>query len=74
MASCVGPQVQDDPTQTHEYRYQHRGYSKYADIVRLFGWEAYTGAYHQLNKDFEAGEPELQQSTHRPCARPCEGG
>ena len=43
----------DDPNQ--EYQYQHRGYAKYADIARLFGWDAYTGAYHQENLDFEAG-------------------
>lgn len=38
-----------------QYQYQHRGYAKYADIARLFGWEAYTRAYYTENANFEAG-------------------
>ena len=30
---------------THQMRYQPRGWVKYADIVRLFGWAAFTGFY-----------------------------
>ena len=32
----------------NEFRYQHRGYGKYADIVRLFGWATFTGYYHKV--------------------------
>jgi len=39
----------------NEMRYQHRGYAKYADITRLFGWEAYTGTGFLENKEFDQG-------------------
>ena len=45
-------------TELDEFRYQHRGYAKYADIVRLFGWGAWTGYYSQRNKDHNNGVTE----------------
>jgi hypothetical protein len=42
-------------TPLDEYRYQHRGYAKYADVVRLFGWEAYTAVGYAENDAFERG-------------------
>ena len=38
-----------------EFSYQPRGYAKYADIVRLFGWEALEKFYKQLNDDYDSG-------------------
>lgn len=46
-------------TEMDEFRYQHRGYAKYADIARLFGWEAVRGFYYQDNLDYEADNPSL---------------
>ena len=34
-----------------QFAYQHRGFGKYADITRLFGWESVTSYYHQKNLD-----------------------
>ena len=38
-----------------EFQYQHRGYAKYADIARLFGWDALRDFYRQQNLDIEGG-------------------
>ncbi len=38
-----------------EFSYQHRGYAKYADIVRLFGWEAIENYYALVNENYENG-------------------
>ena len=38
-----------------EFAYQPRGYAKYADIVRLFGWEALQQFFYNLNVDYENG-------------------
>ena len=45
----AGNPMDSSRTERDEYRYQARGYAKYADIVRLFGWEAYTSAYYNEN-------------------------
>ncbi len=42
-------------TTKDEFRYQARGYAKYADIARLFGWNAVTGFYAKQNLDYIAG-------------------
>ena len=46
-------------TQTGQFRqefsYQTRGYAKYADIVRIFGWEALENFYKQLSDDYDSG-------------------
>lgn len=34
-------------TPADEFRYQTRGFAKYSDIVRLFGWECFTAFYNQ---------------------------
>ena len=36
-----------------EFRYQHRGYAKYADITRLFGWEPWTTFYYNEQQAME---------------------
>ena len=38
-----------------EFAYQPRGYAKYADIVRLFGWEAIEKFFYSINVDYENG-------------------
>ncbi|WP_430934656.1 M60 family peptidase N-terminal accessory domain-containing protein [Saccharicrinis sp. 156] len=38
-----------------EGAYQHRGYGKYAEIVRLFGWEALEDFYSSVSQDAENG-------------------
>jgi hypothetical protein len=39
-------------TEKDEVRYQPRGYAHYADIVRLFGWEAYLAFLRQEHVDW----------------------
>ena len=50
-----GHEMDRSNTEHDQMRYQHRGYAKYADIVRLFGWEAFNSFYHQENLDYNAG-------------------
>lgn len=38
-----------------EGAYQHRGYAKYAEIVRLFGWEVLEDFYTTVSEDAENG-------------------
>jgi hypothetical protein len=45
-------------SENNQFRYQERGYAKYADIASLFGWEAYEEAFLQENVDYEAGVAE----------------
>jgi len=40
---------------TNEFRYQERGYVKYADIARLYGWDAFTNFYLAQNEEYMAG-------------------
>jgi hypothetical protein len=48
-----GNQMNTESNELNEMRYQTRGYSKYADIVRLFGWETFTGMYHKESLYYE---------------------
>jgi hypothetical protein len=51
----AGNEMDHSHTELDEFRYQHRGYAKYADIARLFGWGAWTGYYSQRNADHNNG-------------------
>ena len=44
-------------TTKDEFRYQERGYAKYADIARLFGWKVLTDFYAKENLDYNARTP-----------------
>ena len=50
-----GNPMDNSNTTLDEFRYQQRGYAKYGDIARLFGWEALKKFFKQENLDFEAG-------------------
>ena len=50
-----GTEMDRSNTIRNQIRYQNRGFGKYADITRLFGWEAFTSYYHQKNLDVNAG-------------------
>lgn len=39
----------------NEVRYQHRGYGKYVEIAKLFGWEALGDFWHSVNLDYLEG-------------------
>ncbi|MHC4116459.1 MAG: M60 family peptidase N-terminal accessory domain-containing protein, partial [Planctomycetota bacterium] len=39
----------------NEVRYQHRGYGKYVEIVKLFGWKALEDFWHSVNLDYLKG-------------------
>merc|ERR1719266_1402115 len=42
-----GKDMDHSNTERDEFRYQHRGYAKYADIVRLYGWDTLINFYRQ---------------------------
>ncbi len=52
-----GAEMNYSGTEYDEFRYQHRGYAKYADIARLFGWNVLKNFYYQENLDLIAGTP-----------------
>ena len=39
----------------NEVRYQHRGYGKYVEIAKLFGWKALEDFWHSVNLDYLKG-------------------
>ena len=39
----------------NEVRYQHRGYGKYVEIVKLFGWKPLEDFWHSVNLDYLKG-------------------
>jgi hypothetical protein len=51
-----GNEMDYSNTITDEFRYQHRGYAKYADIARLFGWEVISNFYYQEHLDYMVAE------------------
>jgi len=50
-----GKPMDKSNTTLDEFRYQARGYAKYADIARLFGWQALKNFFYQENLDYNAG-------------------
>ncbi|MAD99248.1 MAG: hypothetical protein CMK53_01300 [Proteobacteria bacterium] len=51
-----GNPMDNSNTTLDEFRYQARGYAKYADIARLFGWQALKKFFYQENIDYNAGK------------------
>jgi hypothetical protein len=39
----------------NEVRYQQRGYGKYIEIARLFGWDALNDFWYSVNQDYNKG-------------------
>lgn len=52
-----GREMDHSNTTKDEFRYQQRGYAKYADIYRIFGWDALRDFYHQENLDYMNDAP-----------------
>jgi hypothetical protein len=50
----TGREMDYSNSQYNEFRYQHRGYAKYADIARTFGWGALKAFNRQDNLDVMA--------------------
>jgi len=50
-----GNEMDYSNTERDEFRYQQRGYAKYADITRLFGWKPLRKFFRQENLDIRAG-------------------
>lgn len=46
-----GNEMDHSNTIFDEFRYQQRGYAKYADMARLYGWELLSGFHRQENLD-----------------------
>jgi len=42
-------------SQRNEVRYQHRGYAKYVEVAKLFGWKALEDFWHSVNLDYLKG-------------------
>jgi hypothetical protein len=57
-----GNPMDNSNTTLDEFRYQARGYAKYDDIARLFGWQALKNFFDQENLDFNAGTPTCFES------------
>ncbi len=38
-----------------EFKYQHRGFGKYVEIVKLFGWKALENFWKSVNEDYMKG-------------------
>jgi hypothetical protein len=52
-----GAEMDRSVTTKDEFRYQKRGYAKYADIARLYGWKVLTDFYALENLDYNAKTP-----------------
>ncbi|MCH9680612.1 MAG: hypothetical protein K0V04_04190, partial [Deltaproteobacteria bacterium] len=50
-----GQEMNHSNTTLDEIRYQARGYAKYADVARLFGWDAFTGFFRLEHLDYQPG-------------------
>jgi len=57
----MGKEMDHSNTEYDEMRYQKRGYAKYADFVRLFGWEKFKDFNDQVQSDFMAGSTGLEE-------------
>ena len=53
----AGKQMDYSNTEYDEFRYQHRGYAKYPDMARLFGWQVISNMFRQENLDAMSGSP-----------------
>lgn len=51
-----GREMDRSHTELDEFRYQHRGYGKYADIVRLYGWGTFSGYHENEQLSFNAAK------------------
>ncbi len=52
-----GAEMNRSNTTKDEFRYQARGYAKYADIAALFGWKTLTDFYYQEHLDYISPKP-----------------
>jgi len=50
------------PMVGEETKYQYRGYAKYVDVARLFGWEVIEEYYKSINIDYENSVSPLNTS------------
>ncbi|GMI38455.1 hypothetical protein TeGR_g13725, partial [Tetraparma gracilis] len=55
---AAGSEMDHSNTPLDEFRYQQRGYSKYVDVARLYGWGALELFYRTENLDAELGREE----------------
>lgn len=54
----------NQPLNRDRMSYQHRGHGKYADVARLFGWDALGDMYKTVNEDYNRGI--VIPKTHHP--------
>jgi hypothetical protein len=52
-----GREMDYSNSEKNEFRYQQRGYAKYADVARVFGWSALRDFYHREHLDYMSGVP-----------------
>ncbi len=48
----AGKEMDYSNTTKDQFRYQQRGYAKYADMYRIFGWQPLRDFYHQEHVDY----------------------
>ena len=64
-----GNEMDHSNTESDEFRYQHRGHAKYADIARLYSWQVMSDMYYQEHMDINIGNlgpgPTLADSDER---------
>ncbi len=53
----AGREMDRSNTTKDEFRYQARGYAKYADIYRIFGWQPLRDFFRQEHLDYMKGTP-----------------
>ena len=52
---CIESFAKNEPMKNYEKQYQWKGHAKYADIVRLFGWEVLEKYWSAFNDEVAAG-------------------
>jgi hypothetical protein len=53
----AGREMDHSNTEKDQMRYQQRGYAKYADIYRIFGWQALRDFWYQENVNYNNRTP-----------------
>ncbi|GMH75734.1 hypothetical protein TL16_g06855 [Triparma laevis f. inornata] len=60
-----GEEMDYSNTPDDQFRYQQRGYGKYADMARLWGWNSIINFYHTEHLEFMAGATNTGEGLHK---------
>ncbi len=53
----------EEPMITLEMKYQYRGYGRYVDVARLFGWTTIDNYFQSINQEYENSVPPQNTNT-----------